>query len=527
MRSKFVFFLLFLSIVAYSLKAQQFQADFSDKYGMIPGVKNAVPAKDGWLVIKQSYDRTKLYQDVSILKLLLVNSKMEKLKEVEIPTTNNKFIHIEGLFKANGTIVLVYAHKLNRADKEYLIVAKKINETDLTTGPEINLGSYETKYGNNTPDFTFQYSIDSSKYFLFTEPIQKAKDNKQFHFKVLNNDLSIVNQKTIELDAQSRFVKINSTSMDNHANVYVEYRVYEKDVENDRFFDEDGKIPDYQSFIIKYSKDGKQLELTPNLDGNFLHTARLMADKNGQLHIAGTYKFEKKGRLKGVFYSSYDPASNKTTAVKMNEIPADILSLLDNDGFAKKDGKKVGISANFNPKSFLERGNGTFDFTLEYNSIEEGTSQGSRGSIIIDYTFISGAILNVNIAKNGNMQFVRIPKKQKSEGGWANLSNYSFSAGNKLIFLYNDNNDNAERDISKKPESVENFRKSALMAAVIDEKGNVNRQIVYEHSDDKFVSHVNSIKRASANSFFIVKRKTGSVLNIENSKFGILTISKL
>ena len=464
---------------------------------------------------------------MTLLKLLLVNNKMGIIKEADVPLTNNKFMKIKGLFKANGTIVLVYAYKMGRNDKEYSIGAKTINEKDLSSGPEVNLGTYASRFAFDTPSFTFSYSVDSSRYFLFNEPMQKGKDAKQFYYKVLNNDLSVLQQRTIELNAESRYTSIRSTSMDKEANMYVEYRIYEKEVENDALLDEDGKIPGYQTFIKQYNKEGKEKELTPNLSGNFLHTAKLMADKKGGLNIAGTYKPEKKGRLKGVFYCSYDAASNQMSTLKMTDFPADLLELLDNDDVAKKSGKNAGISANFNPVAFAERGNGSIDFSLEYNKVEEYSAQSGKNSMASFHREISGAILNINISNAGNMQFARIPKKQKADLGTANLSSYSFPAGNKLIFLYNDTDENANRDINKKPNDVENFRKSVLMAAIVDEKGNINRQIVYEHGDDKYVTIVQNIRQVTASSFFIIKRKTGAVINFENTKFGILTVSKL
>lgn len=519
--------LIFIFSIALntSLHAQTFSVDFSEKIGMSFGTKNGVQAGDGWLMAKIIYDPTKLYQDVSNLSLELVNKKMETVKTVEVPVSSNKFLRLSGLYKTNGVTVILYAYKMNRADKEYSICGRKINELDLTFGPEINLGQYVTRFGNNTPNFVLKHSMDSSRYFLLTEAIQKDKEKKQFYLKVMNNDLSIHYQKTVELDAATKFVKIQSSTLDSYSNVYVEYRIYEKEVEDEELVDEDKKITEYQTVITQYKSNGSQQDVKLDLQGNFLHTARLMVDKTGKLHIGGTFKPGKRGRIKGIFFCSYDPITNKASSINKSEIPADIVALLDRDDVARKEGKDPGISANFNPTSFSERANGSLDFTLEHSkTVLRPVSALMDNSASLD-KYYSNAILNINVSKTGTMQFTRIPKDQVSESDRTRLSHHSFYVGNKMIFLYNDNTGNAERDINKKPETTENFRKSALMAAVLNEKGDVTRQIIYEHGDDKYVSIISTIRPAAINALFITKMKTGAVLSFENTRFGILKVT--
>ena len=50
-------FIIVLSIIRVETAAQNFQADFSEKYGMLSGVINSVPVGDGWLMIKKSFDK--------------------------------------------------------------------------------------------------------------------------------------------------------------------------------------------------------------------------------------------------------------------------------------------------------------------------------------------------------------------------------------------------------------------------------------------------------------------------------------
>ena len=517
MKLKLIALAIISNCISIAASAQTFTADFSEKYNMFTGFENAVQTDKGMLVVKHEYDKTKWFQEATLGSLLLMNNKMEILQELKIPFNYNRFLQINGLYKSNGIIFLLYSYKINRKDDTYHIAALKINNKDLSFGNETDLGEYASLYGNNTPDVDFRYSVDSSKYFLFTEAVQKRKNNKQFYFKVLNSDLSIVNEKTVEIPVESKYAVIKSTQLDKFGNVYVEHRVYDH-APNERIIDEDMKKSQYETVVTQYTKDGKTNNITPQPAGSILHTAMLMTDKSGLVYIAGSYKQEKNGRIRGVYLCTYDPSTSQLSIPKMSEIPSDVLALLDHDKLAKDHGGDPGLSSNFNPCRLSKRENGSIDLALEYNITTEYMSQNSvyTGSY-------SEAILSVNIAKD--FTFTRIPKRQGSDRFRIEVSNYSFYAGNKLVFIYNDDKDNADRAISKAPDDITNFRKSVLMAAIVDEKGNLERRIVYNNNDDKYVPLVSDIKPLNDKAFLIKKLKTGSFLNVENTKVGVLSFN--
>jgi hypothetical protein len=81
-----------------------------------------------------------------------------------------------------------------------------------------------------------------------------------------------------------------------------------------------------------------------------------------------------------------------------------------------------------------------------------------------------------------------LPKLQHT----ANTSLYSsfkaVSLNNKLVLFYNDDRDNVERDLEKKPDDMVKFDKSVLAMATIDQKNNLARSVVYNHREMKLTT---------------------------------------
>jgi hypothetical protein len=379
--------------------------------------------------------------------------------------------------------------------------------------------------GADIPDYRFSYSIDSSRYFLFAEAGQKDKEFKKFHYTIFSNTLEKAFDNNVELPFESRFISIQSIMLDNGNHVFVEYRHYEKELGPELIADEDARTPVYETVLAQFNENDKQpYEIKLNVNDGFLHSTRIALNAaTGKLNIAGTYRATKKGKVKGIFYCEYDAVAKTVTNLKSNEIPAELLTLFHKDEVGSDGGKDPGISGNFKAQRLSARGNGSIDFSLEYNSTVEGNENIGGKSYSFSQKF-SKDILNVNIDKKGIMIFTRIPKNQLS-GNRDFLSNFSFYYGKNLVFIYNDNKKNGERDLNKAPEKIEDsYRTSVLMAAIVNEKGEVQRKIIYDHSEDKFATMPKSIQPITATSFFALRKKVGSFVEIEHSKIGVMSV---
>lgn len=521
--------LLLTIFISFSAKSQQFAFKFSDKeYNMYNSFANAVPAKNGKIVLQLRNEGFAWIPTTTKIEasLLLVNDKIETVKQAEIIfQAKNRFIEVKGLFQAAGKTILVYAFKNEKKDKEYTVAAIKIDENTLAAAGETELGRFETQSGGDLPDYKFIYGLDSSKYLLFVEPVQRSKELKKIQYSVFSSGLQKDFENNIELPYESKFISIQSILPDNNGNVFVEYRNYEKEVTPELIADEDSKTPVYETVLAQFARNSAQAhEIKFSMNDNPLHSSRIAFNPlSGKLNIAGTYRNSKKGRVKGFFYCDYDANAKSISNFTMKEVPTDLLSLFDKDEVGSKSSKNPGISGNFKAQRLSARSNGTVDYALEYNSTTEGMSNVGGKAYSFSQKF-SKDILNVNIDKKGNMIFTRIPKNQLA-GDRAFLSSFSFYNGKNLFFIYADNKKNEGRDINKAPEQIdEPYKQSVLMAARVDEKGGLERTIIFNHDDDDFVAMPLSIKAISSSLFFIVRKKVGSFIAIEHTKIGTMQV---
>ena len=525
-----------LSMTVIHAGAQTFKYDFSKSMATAIPNLNAIPVDDGWIIM-QKKSGGRLYSMEIVVELVRYNKKMEKIKSVIIPLKEQKFVVLKGLYGAKGECNLIYGYKEKKADDILLLSGIRINPADLSVKGEVSLGSVSTsgKYsiftGNGGYDeisFAFNYSIDSSKFYLLTYPQQKKKDAKQFGFAILNSDLSKVYERSIELDVQSRYVEIESTTLDNEDNFYVQRRTIPTEDATSYIDKDDLKYAPEETILTHYTKDaasGKDIPL--DQPGKYVYETKMTLKKaTHKLEIVGTYKATQKGRITGILFCQYDPVTKKISEMKSSPIPGNVLDLLEIDKVAKSSGKDQGLSLAFTVAELTYRPNGSVDCMLEFQNAEERYITSSNGATGGSYfKFFSNSILNVNISGNGNMIFTRIPKKQKIEDYSSYTSFYSFYRGNQLILIYNDDKKNVDRDLSKAPDEVQPDRRSSvLMAAIIDEKGALRREIIYEHNDDDYVTVPQFSRTISGNNILLTKIKTGKVFEWEATKVGVLNV---
>ena len=99
------------------------------------------------------------------------------------------------------------------------------------------------------------------------------------------------------------------------------------------------------------------------------------------------------------------------------------------------------------------------------------------------------------------------------------------SANNKLVLFYNDEKDNVERDLSKKPDDITNFGKSVLAMAVIDQKDNLTRNIVYDHRDMKLTTCVRVSQRLTGDKIGLYAHRNGGLFSSAKDMVGILEVN--
>jgi hypothetical protein len=317
--------------------------------------------------------------------------------------------------------------------------------------------------------------------------------------------------------------------MSNDGKVYVAVKQYDKEVSRESVRRNSRKVPSYVYKMFIYDqKVPAPKEITFNLNDNFVHGTKIAFNKSGAITVAGLYKKKYSGNLTGAFYATIDPVTNTISNPKMVDFPMEMLTLVDKDNFGSDKKSDPGLYDEFRIRSILTRPDGSVDLVSEYYDLDIVTrTSNSGGGISVgltrtDYYYYYGDIINSNISKDGKATFTRIPKNQMAINPNLFLGIYSFIHNNNLVILYNDDKDNVDRDLSKRPDDIRKFKNSVLAAATVDSKGELKREAIFSNDDDDYITLPRNFIKATNNSYIIV----ADLLKVfkRRTKYGVLTV---
>jgi hypothetical protein len=482
----------------------------------------SVPIDGGFLILRTDKSRGFMAAREKVsTALLVVDNNLNVKQEVPFSVPNADYIGIHGLQKLGNKCYFFYSKREKRSD-ETAFCGLEINVQDIMKSREWIMGRFS--FEKNPPVFSLKISMDSTACLLFVEPSQKKKEMQQFYFAVFDNDLQKVWDKNVSLDVESRFLDLFGATCRGKDNVYVNYKHYTDEIKRESVRDNDGsRIPSYTTNLLCFEKGKDQpTEVRIDLGDKFVHSSELIYNtKNGLIEIAGMYKNKHNGNVNGIFHAQLDPIANTfKKSPQTTAFPYEMLEMLKKDRFASKKESDPGLFIPFTGIDPLVRGDGSIDYLMEYRLVQLITVSSGRSTYsYIQYTY--GSIVNAHI-KDGSVFFTRIPKYQIQTNGNQLLSFYPIEYQNKLLLLYNDDKDNAEKSIEKAPDAIQNFKKSVMMAAIIDEEGKLNRNIITDvKSSENFITNFKLMEKITPNTYSITQyRLKGSM----HTRFGTLTI---
>lgn len=482
----------------------------------------SVPIEGGFLILRTDKSRGFMAAREKVsTALLVVDNNLNVKQEVPFSVPNADYIGIHGLQKLGNKCYFFYSKREKRSD-ETAFCGLEINVQDIMKSREWTMGRFS--FEKNPPAFSLKISMDSTACLLFVEPSQKKKELQNFYFAVFDNDLQKLWDRNVSLTVESRFLDLYGATCRGKDNVYVNYKHYTEEIKRESIVGNDGsRIPSYTTNLMCFEKGKEQpIEVRLDLGDKFVHSSELIYNhKNGLIEVAGMYKSKHNGNINGIFHAQLDPATNTFKKLpQTSAFPYEMVELLKKDRFASKKESDPGLFIPFTGIDPLVREDGSIDYLMEYRLLTAVTvSNGRTSYTYLQYTY--GSIVNAHI-KDGSVSFTRIPKFQVQTNGAQLLSFYPIEYHNKLLLLYNDDKDNAEKSIDKAPDAIQNFRKSVMMAAVIDEGDKLTRNIITDvKSSDNFITNFKLMEKITPNSYSITQyRLKGSM----HTRFGTLTI---
>lgn len=504
--------------------AQTFSINWGAKARLKYDFDDAVSLSNGnFIVLKLEEKGGGMFSRAKVIRhLMLVDKTGETLNETPLDLDESVSTG-KGLEKYGNNIFYMY-NTYDKDNKTTTLYAIKIDEKTMAMSDKISLGVFESDSRSDQADVSFKLSSDSSRLMVFAEGPDRKKENEKFYIGVFDTNLKKLWSRDAELDINQRYVSLYDEDITNDGQVYVAIKHYDKEVTRERVKENGEKIPSYTYQLLKYS-DGKskQKEISFNLDNKFIEGTKLIYDKKGNITVAGLYKQKYNGRITGVFYTSIDPAVSEVKNPKMEDFPGDLISLVDKDGFGSDGKSDPGLYQHFKIRHILARDNGSVDLVAEYYRLDIRTYYNAQShTTTTTYYYYYGDVVNTNIDKTGKAVFTRVPKNQKFANATLFMGFFPLVYKDKLVLLFNDDKDNIDRDLSKAPDDVMKFNKSALVAATINDKGVLSRESIYDNDDEDYVVLPRNTSRIDDHTYLI----SSDLIKMfkKRTRFGVLTI---
>jgi hypothetical protein len=402
-----------------------------------------------------------------------------------------------------------------------------------TLNPEgklINMGTFDAVKKSNQSSVGYDFSKDSSKILMFGNNAFKKNENEKYYIKVLDQNMQKLWDKTIELPYKDKFVSIEDQLVTNEGRVGVLIKHYDQEVTKEAIRKDGDKIPAYKTKMLVYDKENANpVEYILDIGNKFVHTLQLADDNINNLLLFGMYKEKNNGYITGFFTAIFDKKTNEVTTKNLNQFPQSLVEQIKIDKQGSDKESDPGLSKVFRLNDVVERENGSRDFILEYSSevyvppssYYNGTTWVTTGGY---WMYNYGDIIDINLKPDGKTVIARIPKMQTSRDV-RYFSNFkALPYKNKLLVFYNDDDDNIDRDIEKKPDPLHKFNKSVFVMGVIGEGGDVTREILFRNKDNKLTTATRECMRIGKNRIGLYAQKLGGIFSSAKDMVGIMEI---
>lgn len=430
-----------------------------------------------------------------------------------------------------GTNLYMFTNRYERSDKTTTFYAQKIDSKTLApSGRPVTLGVMSALDRSRQSDANYELSKDSSKILMFGLSPYSKKDNEKYYMAVYDQNMNKLWDNTVELPYLDKFVLIFDYVVTNNGDVGVLIKHYDKEVKKEKIREDGASVPAYKAKFLLYSKGNpKPKEYVLDVQDKFVHELQVTADANNNLTMFGLYKNKYDGYVNGYFISTLNAAGTNVDVVKMEAFPEDMVTLIKKDKQGSDREKDPGLSSHFSLADVVTRADGSTDYLLEYYKkvIVYRTTTNSAGVTMSAGSYPVyhyGDVVDVHVRPGKNTSFVRLPKYQETADYNLYSSFKAVSRNNKLFVFYNDDRGNVDRDLSKRPDDMTNFKKSVLAMATIDANDNLAREQVYDHREMKLTTCVRVSRRINNDTIGLYAQRIGGLFSSAKDMVGILAL---
>jgi hypothetical protein len=218
--------------------------------------------------------------------------------------------------------LLFFTSDFNKAERRNELKAQFFDQNILPKTKEKLIAFSQPIESYDKGDFRVQSSSDLSKY-LVVYTNKSLTDKRTIHLKVLDDQMSELAEKHVELPLNYEEYYLNEFAVDNAGNAYI--IIKEKHKIGKRGFEE---MTNYRLFIWqKATNELRDILLSDS--GLYVQNLKLSIDRKHQVaNITGFYSSVHQDRFSGLYLCKVDANSVETAQQFYSPIPVDLMSRL-------------------------------------------------------------------------------------------------------------------------------------------------------------------------------------------------------
>jgi len=442
----------------------------------------------------------------------------------------------------------VYLEKLSSYNYVYKM---KTIQLDGKEGKAVKLFENKVDKGADIPYPKTIISKDSSHtaFIAYFDANKKKRDTKVY-VSVFTDIGHKLTDKIHVLRGNQKQYEFLDEVITSTGEVYLLAKYYKSDKAKDKVRSRTGKeVAGYELVLIKINKDGKaQNQMSLDLDGAFLHDAKLEVDLDDNLLVAGFLASQHKGSLAGLFVKKYDASSVLLYEASKKFSTKELLKLDKADlnvNFKSKE--KKGLDRDFDMGDIIVSSDGGFIITAEENKLRRNTDLSGFNYGYVDPGFnnnresmymISNDVLSIAINAKGEIseEITLLQKRQTSPAVRGNnFSSFreevlkslelfmSFGYMNhegEVYYMFNDDIDNIDFSVTGKLEKANRLDK--MSPYIFHMNGDKQeREYLFEKDYPNFLVSPQTSKQISNNQYFF------SMIEWRNKRERALRIGRL
>lgn len=499
------FFLpVLLLLIEISISAQTFSyKKLSESFDRDEfDITSSIPFKGGLLSVVM--DKKNSFNAKYSLKVCTVSENRKIQKNIKIGFEGEAFFRLIGIFQINDKPIIFYT--------TYASYKKVLHIKAIVLDPE-TLQAEATKEIRELPLYkddtnliftgdsdamwmspvTIRLSQDSTRYLLVYRPITGRITSKngiaEVYLAIIDANANLVFDKTEAFPLKSGIVRIQNSILAKNGKIYTLFTLLRSKSSSET-----------QSFFlgITDTKEGKLREIPFDKsigiirDASFLYKNKL----TDNIEILGTYsEDESEYEFNGVYQLEFNLQAETLKTIIKKELPnnirlSNIYPEYGAEGSGSKNSYKIPLYDRIHKVHSGYRNNGTIDYTVEYISRGQESITYREG---IEYYLYYLSLINFSFSNN-DIACTVVEKKQIAKN--SDIRNVcgikAFLSGNKLVYFYNDFPGNLDLDSKPKPFEPHKKDDCSLVAAIIDEKGNLSKQEITSTFPKKYFPEPNN-----------------------------------